>query len=88
MRTSGNIPNQVRATDLILDEGRVFAQPGDVGELLDAGEDDGIPWVMALFPSAPQVTTCLLGVEVKLVSAADASPEVPEPETGGGVRRE
>ncbi|WP_141592266.1 hypothetical protein [Myxococcus sp. AB056] len=58
-----------RATDVVLDEGRVFAMPGDRGDVLDAGQDDGVPWVMVQFPDAPEVTTCILGVEVEFGDA-------------------
>lgn len=71
MRTSSNIPNQVRATDLVLDEGRVFAMPGDVGEVLDAETyEGGMRVVMVQFSGAPAVTTCILGGDVEALLAA------------------
>lgn len=73
---------RVQATDLILDDGRVFAAPGDLGEVLDAGEDAGTRWVMVQFPGVEDVTTCILGVEVEpvlsLVAPAEPATEPPE----------
>jgi len=76
---------QVRATELIVDEGRIFAQPGRVGDVLDAESyDDGVRAVMVVSPNAPSVTTCFLGQNVEpllaLVSpAVDLVEPAPEP---------
>lgn len=71
---------QVTATDVVLDGGLVLAQPGDIGEVLDAGTDDGVRWVMALFPGAPRATTCILGVEAQpMLALVPANAGDPEP---------
>jgi hypothetical protein len=76
----------VRATEVVLDEGRIYAVPGDVGEVLDAGEmKDGGRWIMVSFPGAPGATTCILGEEVQpLLAVVDPASEplaepAPEP---------
>jgi len=52
---------KVRATELILDEGRICAQPGEVGEVLDAvTEPDGVRALLVMFPAAPIATLALL----------------------------
>lgn len=61
-------PSYVRATEIILDEGRVFAQPGDVGEVVDAiPAQEGYVAVMVRFPGVPALTTCILGVDCEAV---------------------
>ena len=59
---------QVRATELIDDEGRVFAEPNEVGEVFDAETyDDGARALTVLFPRAPCVTTVFLGINVEVM---------------------
>lgn len=79
MHVHGNTPNQVRAVDVVIDEGRIFALPGDLGEVLDSGElADGGRWVVVSFPAAPGATTCILGAEVQpLLAVVDPASELP-----------
>jgi hypothetical protein len=57
-----NYPGRVRATELIIDEGRIFALPGDVGTVFDAETyEDGSRALTVAFPSAPCATTVFLG---------------------------
>lgn len=84
-KSSNGAPAYVRALEMVVDEGLVLAQPGDIGEVLDAGTDGGPRWVIVLFRGAPRATTCILGVEVQpmlaLVPAAaeQRAPPAPSP---------
>ncbi|QRK06694.1 hypothetical protein JQX13_42570 [Archangium violaceum] len=57
--------SSVRAIKQITDEGRICAQPGEVGVVLDRERyADG--WALTVtFPNAPCATTCFLGDNVE-----------------------
>ncbi|MCK8501741.1 hypothetical protein [Myxococcus fulvus] len=64
----------VEAVESIVDEGRQFAQPGDIGVVLDVRTSElGVREVLVLFPNAPEATTCFLGVDVKVKLPFDTS---------------
>lgn len=57
---------RIRATETITDEGRTFAEPGAIGEVLDSDTyKDGAKALTVMFPDAPCVTTVFLGVNVE-----------------------
>ncbi len=58
----------VRATDRILDEGCVFAEPGALGGVLDMEtQEDGVIALTVQFEGAERVTTVYLDVDCELV---------------------
>jgi hypothetical protein len=66
----------VRVTKRVLDEGRIFAEPGDVGDVLDSERcEDGVVALTVLFPGAPSATTCILGLDVEALLAV-AAPDL------------
>ncbi len=60
-----NVPPRVVATKQHVDEGRLFAQLGDVGDVLDAEQtDDGeLVLLTVVLPNAPCATTVALFVD-------------------------
>ncbi|MCP3137543.1 hypothetical protein [Pyxidicoccus xibeiensis] len=59
-------PRSVQATCRITDEGRVCAERGAVGIVLDAQTyADGTQALTVAFPDAPCATTCVVGEDVK-----------------------
>ncbi|HZH79572.1 MAG TPA: hypothetical protein VEY88_26355 [Archangium sp.] len=77
-------PASVRALEVILDDGRIFAQPGDVGLVLHAERyEDGSIALTVQFPDVSGATTCFLGVDVEarltLVTPAQEAPTVTPP---------
>jgi len=82
---ASSIPSRVRAREAVIRDGLVFAQAGDVGEVLDAETyPDGVRGVTVMFRDAPEVTTCFLGQDVDavltlLAPVADLVEPEPEP---------
>lgn len=65
--------SSVRALIQIVDEGRICAQPGDVGAVVDRQRDaDGVWALTVVFPDAPCATTCFLGDNVESVPTVKA----------------
>ncbi|QRK11756.1 hypothetical protein JQX13_17815 [Archangium violaceum] len=65
--------SSVRATEQIIDEDRMFAEPGDVGTVLDRQRYADGSWALTVtFPNAPCATTCFLWEDVEFVPTAKA----------------
>ena len=67
---NAKIGSIVTATEEISDEGQLFAQPGDMGRVLDVQRDGAAVALTVAWASAPSVTTCYLDEDCSLAARA------------------